>query len=281
MPTPGLSLVGFMDQPQAILHLRNACVPSPNATDAELIAQWAAAQTRLGPAAMNVGMPDIQDFPASHAAYVNALFQLQWVINEFQGTVTPANVKMVEIDPLLGYQFFVDLQRSGQHCGHISSQPTVDQMVATCLPNAQPNELYAWQRQNNSAIIKSRSLNLRLKRYGIDLVGGSAGILSFGASLPLVQVVRLNGKCLLYNGFHRAVGMRKAGATHIPCILRDVPDAQAAGITDGVTFSEELLMGNNPPSLRHYTQELAADVQIRATSRILHVTWSDYVFPEE
>jgi hypothetical protein len=60
-----------------------------------------------------------------------------------------------------------------------------------------------------------------------------------------------------------------------------VPDAKTAGINDGHTFSEALLMSANPPTLRHFTRRLAIDVDIRATSRILHISWADYVFPEE
>jgi hypothetical protein len=281
MPSPGLSLVGFMDQAQALTHLRQACVPAANATDADLLAQWTAAQAKIDLPAPTLGVPDIQDIPASHIAYAQALFRLQWVANEFTGTTTTAsNVKMVEIDPLLAYQFTVDLARSGHHCGHLGAVPTIDELFNTCLPNTQPIENFSFQKLANSAIIKSRSLNLRVKVEGI-IQNQLAGII-FGPSLPLVQVVRVNGRCFLYNGFHRAVGLRRAGATHIPCVLRDVVDVKAAGIRDdGATFPEAILMSSNPPTLRHFTQGLAADVQIRATARILHVSWSDYVWADE
>lgn len=281
MPTPGLSLVGFMDQPNALNHLRRSCVPLPNAADADLIAVWQAAAAKLGTPIANCGTPEIKDAPASHHPYIDALTQLPWVVQSYPGqNFTRDHVKLIEVDPLLAFQFTVDLARSAHHCGQLTGPPTIDQLFACCLPMSQPSENYDYQLQGQSAIIKSRSLNLRVQVHGI--IGGNIAGLIFGASLPIVQVVRFNGRLFLHNGFHRAVGMRRAGATHIPCLLRDVSDAETVGLrTDGATFSEALLTSTNPPCVGHFTQGRATDVQIRATSRILHVSWSDYVWPDE
>lgn len=48
MPTPGLSLHGFMEEGHALGFLRNQCVVG-DATDAELIAGWNDARGKLGP----------------------------------------------------------------------------------------------------------------------------------------------------------------------------------------------------------------------------------------
>jgi hypothetical protein len=39
-------------------------------------------------------------------------------------------------------------------------------------------------------------------------------------TLPLVHVTKFNNKYFLHNGYHRVYGAKKAGATHIPAILR-------------------------------------------------------------
>ena len=76
--------------------------------------------------------------------------------------------------------------------------------------------------------------------------------------------------------------MRNAGATHIPCLVRDVNDAGAAGIrNNGSTFTEDLLTSGNPPTLAHFTQGRAYDVNLKQKIRVLHVSWSDYVVPIE
>jgi hypothetical protein len=280
MSSPGLSLVGFMGQSEALPHLRETCVPVPNSTDADLEKLWRDAVAKIGPAVANAGQPDIRNPPSSHDAYCDALVQLPWVQETFGPQVTRHSIKLVEIDPLLSFQFTVDTIRCDHHCGHLSGVPNTDQLFATCLPTTQPSESFTYQVQGQSAMIKSRSLNLRVKVQRI-INGQVAGVL-FGAALPLVQVVRLNGRCYLHNGFHRAVGMRNSGATHVPCIFRDVPDAVSAGIVGGMaTFSEALLTSTNPPTVGHFTQKRALDVQLRTLSRILHVSWSDYVWPEE
>jgi hypothetical protein len=254
-------------------------VPPGNAADADLAAVWAAATARLGQPIANFGVPDIRDLPGSHTTYADALLLLPWVALTFPG-ITRDDIKLVEVDPLLAFQFTVDLSRCDHHCGYLSGHPTIDQLFATCLPTTQPSENFNFLIQNQSAIIKSRGLNLRVRAQGI-FNNEIAGIV-FAAALPLVQVVRFNGGYYLHNGYHRAFGMRRAGATHIPCILRDVPDVQTVGIRDdGSTFSEALLTSINPPTVGHFTQGRAADVQIRATSRILHVSWSDYIWPDE
>jgi hypothetical protein len=279
MPTAGLSLVGFMDEPHAIHHLKNSCVPPANAADADLLAHWNIAKGKLGLGVANAGQPTIQPIPPQYADYVNALFTLPWVTQALTG-LTPTSVQLVEIEPLLAYQFTVDGDRSDQHCASLTHPPSMEQMLATCLPTAQPQEDFRFQLTGQSAIIKSRSLNLRMTQAGI-IQNMAAGFL-FGPALPLVQVTRFNGRCYLHNGFHRAVGLGKRGATHMPCILRDVPSAEAAGIRGTpATFGEPLLTSANPPTLSHFIRGRALDVQIRAVSRILHVSWADHIWAEE
>src|SRR5258706_4391109 len=78
MPTPGLSLVEFLQPPQALNYLRNACVPS-DPSDAALLAEWAAAQGKLGAPFSQAGRPDIQPIPAADQAYIQELQQEAWV----------------------------------------------------------------------------------------------------------------------------------------------------------------------------------------------------------
>ena len=49
MPSPGLSLVGFIPtQQDALDHLTSACVPATGFNQQALLADWAAAKARLG-----------------------------------------------------------------------------------------------------------------------------------------------------------------------------------------------------------------------------------------
>lgn len=292
MPTKGLSLVGFMDQQQAINYLRSACVPQPaNASDAQLAAVWTAAKQALGAPIANAGQPDIQPIPGTHQSRITHLMQEPWVQMKLAPYGANVDFKFVEIAPLLAYQHHVCTERSSHHTGTLTSVPTLDQLFDTCLPAAQPVEPF--NRSNvtpttSGIVIKTPSHNLRIEEHGlfepvtpigkIHIVGAR-----FAVSLPFVHVVRLNGKCLLHNGYHRAWGLMRAGATHVPCLFRDVPDAQSAGVmTDGSTFGETLLFSADPPTLAHYgLPGRACDVQLRRTSTIIHASWHTYSMPDE
>src|ERR1700733_421811 len=111
MPSAGLSLVGFMDEQEALTHLRTACVPS-DPSDAALKAAWQAAQAQLGPPISNAGSPNVAAIPAAQAPHIVTLMQTPWAAQALQSTLQGSTFQMVEIDPLLAFQFTVDLDRS-------------------------------------------------------------------------------------------------------------------------------------------------------------------------
>jgi hypothetical protein len=277
MPSAGLSLVGFMDEPQATTHLSTACIlgnPSP----AGIKAEWDAARARRGPPIAGAGHPNILDIPPADQPYITALCQEPWIA-QWLPNIPGAEFKLVEIDPLLAFQFSVDTTRSDHHCAALPKPPGVADLFPICLPLHRPSGEYHVNQLPQSVIIKSRSLNLTMMAAGIgpDIAG-----INFGWAVPLLHVVRFNGRCYLHNGFHRAFGARLAGATHIPCIFRDVADAESAGIkSDGSTFGLPLLESNDPPTLGHFTKGLAHSATLRALTRILHVSWSSYAMYDE
>lgn len=132
------------------------------------------------------------------------------------------------------------------------------------------------------AVLKAREAGaLQMQQRGIAakceiLVRGFARV----GIIALVDEARHNGRHYLHNGFHRCLALRRAGATHAPCILRDVPDHAAVGIHGG-TFSPPLLESANPPTLGHFTQGRAYDVQLKNVARYLHVSWAEYVVADE
>lgn len=297
MPSQGLSLIGFSaDQLVALAHLRIDCVPNPvNASDAQLLAVWAAAQQAIGAPIPNAGNADPQPLTAGMQAYVNNLIGMPWVVEQLQqlnqvqasAGLPPATFQTVEVDTLLAYQWIVDVGRSQQNCQALSSPPTEPELLNLCLPAAQPSEPFYSSPitdQSQSILIKLRNHNLQFSHWGIfDGLHGAkvAGVL-FRVGLPFVHVVRYGGRCYLHNGYHRAYGARAAGATRIPCIFRDVSSAQMAGIRqDSGTIPEALLVSANPPTLSHFFNGRALTVQLRAKSRVLHVTWQQYSVPDE
>ena len=275
MPSPGLSLVGFLDQQSAITHLRSACVLADD-SDLALQAEWSAAKAKLGPAVSNAGTPDIQPLPAAGVAHVASLTQQPWVQQalQHQGALLGASFQLVEIEPLLAFQFTVDATRSAHHNGGLPGKPSNDELLSICLPLQQAVEQIQIQQAPGSMMLTSRSLNLRMLAQGF-LNGAFLGM-HVGLALPFVHVVRHNGRCYLHNGFHRAVGLRARGVTHVPCVLRDVPDHQSIGLVPGGTFDAALMESTDPPTLGHFTNGNAHQVTLKSYHRTLHISWAEY-----
>jgi hypothetical protein len=179
MPTPGLSLVGFMDQQQAINHFLGVCIPANRAIPA-LIAEWDAAQARRGAPLLNAGNPDILPIPAAGQPYIQQLMQQQWVIDAI-AQMPGAIFQLVEIDPLLAYQFSVDTDRSAHHCSALNS-PTIAELLPICLPTTYPVEQINVSPQANSVLLKSPSLNVRMTAQGFFQAESKIGITFVTAS---------------------------------------------------------------------------------------------------
>lgn len=278
MPTPGLALVGFMDEPQAINFLRTFTI-QPDNSDAALSVIWAAAKANLGPAITNAGTPDIRPIPPADLAVLMSAPYPAHALASLPGS----QFSLVEIAPLLAYQFSVSVDRSNHHCSALNAKSSVAELAAVCIPSAPVHDKVQQHQQGQSALLKSRSLNLQIGTAGIfgDANGPQGMGFQILLSLPLAHVVRLNGKCYLHNGFHRAYGLGAAGVTHMPCIFRDVPTPEAAAISPPNTFGLPLLESADPPTLAHFIRGSALQVQLRNLSRVLHVSWSDYIVFDE
>src|SRR6266849_5254596 len=171
MATPGLSLVGFMiDQQQAFQHLRLQCIPA-DPSDSALLLAWNSAKAKRGPPMPKAGAPDIQSIPTSDAAYVQQLMQKPWVQEAFRMFgYAKADFQLVEIEPLLAYQFIVDADRSNFHCAALNN-PSIATLMKICLPQSQPKPAdispIIDPAQPQSLVIKARNLSMRQLNRGI------------------------------------------------------------------------------------------------------------------
>jgi hypothetical protein len=287
MATAGLSLVAFMNQQEAIAHLLAHCTPA-DPTRPALIVEWQAARARKG-APMAAGNPDIQDITAANRPYLQSLMQLQWAKN-FLAMMPGAEFKLVEIDPLLTIHFMVDLERSGKRCAGLPQNPSIADLMPVCLPTQISDEpisivrlpdRQAQQMAIGALLLTARTLNVRITDAGYSQADNKVAI-QFGTSIPIVQVVRYNGRCYLHDGLHRTLGARLRGATHVPCLFRDAPSASAIGLkTDRSTFSLSILESADAPTVGHFAQGRAYEVQLKPYKRVIHVSWAEYTVPDE
>lgn len=278
MSSDGLSLVGFLSrQDHALNFLRGSCVPD-DPSDQALGQVWQSATANLGPSFSNAGKPDILSIPAHMQSKIASVMSLPQVANWL--TNNPGTTfRLIEIDPLLAFQLSINKDRSGHHCGSLAKPPAESGLYDLALPTNHDTDGIQIDSRAQSVILRSKNLNLGVVKTGLS--PGFMGM-HFDFSLSLVHVVRLNGRCYLHNGFHRAFGARMAGAIHIPCLFRDVPDPESAGIkSDGSTLDLAVLESPAPPTLGHYTRGNALPVKLRAVSRVLHVSWAEYILPDE
>lgn len=278
MPVPALSLVGFLDAPRAISHLATECISS-SGDPSQLEVEWETARKALGEATPNAGHPQVLALPDGAGSHIKAALALPWAIGLSNDvSLSQPEFRLVEIDPLIAFQLTVDMARSDDHCKPLSNPPTLEEMLSVCLPLEAPQEKITIQRQANSVLVQARSLNLRLLDAGA-FENRFAGI-TFGAGLAFVQVVRHNENYYLWNGFHRCVGLRLAGATHVPCIVRDLIDVSLLSILEN-SFKLALLESSNPPTLAHFTSGRAHSVQLKVVTRMLHVSWTEWAVSSE
>lgn len=279
MPSAGLSLLGFMDQQQAINHLKSACIPR-DTFDAALTAEWQSARWRRGMPFLNAGKPRIEPIPESHRDHIQHLINEPWAAPAFAGPLREASFALVEIDPLIAFQFTLDRDRAANRCRGLGHPLTLGELLPICLPRSASVEDYTAFPGPNSMMIKARSLNLRIAAHGLfdEFVVG----IQFSVSLPFVSVVGCRGRFYLHNGYNRAYGIRMAGATHMPCLIREVANLTSAGLkADGTTFTAALLQADDVPTMGHFTQGRAYEVTLRAMTRIIHVSWAEYAVPDE
>lgn len=277
MPTPGLSLFGFMTAQHALMYLRNSCDVGSQ-TDAQLLALWNTSRQNIIGGPPNAGNPQITAIPQAQNGHIQSLMTGPWQATLNQNPTW--DFKLVEIAPLLAFQFSILRHKTNGHCQHLPKQPALSDLIDICLPLAPSNENLSVSHLPQSILIRGRNLNLQAIETG--MIGPNALGLTFGFSVPFVHVVRFNGNCYLHNGFHRVYGAALAGATEVPCVFRDVTDPISAGIrADGATFDQALLESPDPPTMHHFVSGQATQIDLKLMSRVINVSWSDYVVPDE
>lgn len=286
MPMNGLSLVGFLERNLAQIYFQQACILPSLALD-YLDQEYDQARTKLGPPFPNAGQPSIEAIPAAYNTYLQGVLSNPRFPLSLMG-ITAWSFNLVEIDPILAFQFHVTEKAANSHGAGMSDPPTIQEMLTACLPQQVTGEQPIISIQASGLLIKSKDLNYRMMAVlnhaenPNDQININGALTGFGSNI--VQVVRFDNRCFLRNGYHRAYSLRKAGATHMPCLLLDVDNFEGVmpGAGGGLsTFERSLLESPNPPTCGHFAQGRAYNVVLRAMARIIHVTWTDHVVADD
>jgi hypothetical protein len=271
MPLPALSLVGFMDERDALEYLRTQCI-CKDTSDAALVKMWQDARARVGNPIPRAGQPNILDIPTKHTAYLQGLRNHP----RYKDTVAGMQVsfKQVEIAPLLAYQFHVHTQKSQTPTASAQIGSTMQELLQWCLPHSTEALRADATSGENGVVVTSSNINLAILSTQIGQVVPeqlTSLNVAWGPRSNLVQVVRYEGRCFLKNGYHRAYQLGKLNIKHIPCLLLEATKWEEVGALGRRVFPRELLESSNPPTAGHFLQHRAFEVVLPVLKSVIRV----------
>ena len=271
-------------------YLRQNCVLQNTATNA-VRGQWQAARARARAPMVRAGQPEVLEFPSGHETYLTRVEANPAFEETVRGMTW--SFKLVEIDPLIAFQFHVQLERSANLCRNVSdSEPLIEDMLGPCLPLDVEDISASVVVSGSSLTVEAESQNLKFTPLGARGLPEMREItipvprrvrtvgIHFLPSSPLLQVVRHRGRTYLKNGYHRTYGFGKAGARHIPCIFMEgETNFTAMGLVADATFQQDLLESDAPPTVGHFIQDRAYPVNLKAKRQSLRINWSLQILP--
>ena len=146
--------------------------------------------------------------------------------------LVPTEIRVVELDRLVVYQKYINLNYVRQLRAQLGDRPTSSDIFKFCLPWEHPRPKFGMIRSGyNVFVFSSPSNDLRfmepvlltpdqLQSYSPH--GPVAGVLGLvvGFSSNFLNAIQLEGRLVLNNGSHRAYALREAGITNVPCVIQ-------------------------------------------------------------
>jgi len=102
-----------------------------------------------------------------------------------------------------------------------------------------------------------------------------------GTGLPWLQVVSLQGRHVLRDGYHRVVGLLRAGITHVPVALISGVEVADLGIAQGgFFFSPDLVLGQQPPLVADFVDDgLSREGPAPAQMKVIRIRTDEFFVP--
>jgi len=272
LPSPGRSLLGYLDDKSALVYLNNVCVGEPVGA-ATLDLRLRDCRERLGACPVTAGRPTIELLPSRFLPPILArLHEIKARAGIWQGTVRSA---LVEIGPLLAFQISVSTPVVNRYLAILGRSFALEDLVDLCLPtspaSAQVNAVIT--RGDRCLTMRSEGPDLRVAESGVFENGRVLGI-ELGTSTGLVEVADVGGVYVLTNGYHRACALQAAGVTTMPCVVWECGSFEEAGFRlNGTT----LPLGDEGrrPTVGQYVEDYSAQVILRRVRREITMWWRE------
>ena len=99
------------------------------------------------------------------------------------------------------------------------------------------------------------------------------GMTAFGFAVHVnpsfMQVARSNGRHVLRDGYHRAIGLLEKGIRWVPVLTREFSQHDDMGLQTGL-LPRQVFLGERPPMLTDYQEEVvSAEVNLPASQKLL------------
>ena len=307
-------LEGFMSFDELMVHLIVSCNRNLEDSRTARRQEWSAKHeyvnnqlTRSDPYQTPSDL--MLDLPASDASNKDKIGDLRHRLGSFYPyRELSFDVKSVRIDYLLPLQYQINLEHIAELSKTIRPRMAEPALLDLCIdlrgeadPSLMRQQFRTSQEGAGSAIFTSESEDLRLRavecrdvyvheREGRPLAEtrAKAVVLMFGRGDPFVSafstyrmVAGPDGRAvkrpliILNNGLHRAFALKRAGYTHMPCVVADLTPATEASYLMNWGPRLGYLNLNRPPLVKDFLNSgLTSLISAPAKRSMLRLNWS-------
>jgi hypothetical protein len=264
---PARALIGWLQEDQALLVLagqrRDASLSEEMANRArgarEAVAARPATTNQTGavlpaPADISLHIDRLKQFAAA-----KPYFDEGWY------------VALVDLQKICALQPHVFVDHADERAS-LASSGDLESVAAVTLPiSADPNLPAQFDQIRQTWIISGRNPNLRIVGNWAGPI--QPGLAGFGFAVTIlpsfVQVALVEGRYILRDGYHRAVGFLRRSMPIVPALVREFAHLEQLNMQAGL-LPPSVYLGDRPPLLRDYLDDrVAASVELPAFQKMI------------
>jgi len=236
-------------------------------------AWWDAAQHRKAAREPVWQAPVERDLPAGCEAYIAEITAMPQAM--LIGA-RPWAIRIVDLRRVVGFQMNITEERIVVPDDLARDDPCALLRFSLRSSNATDNPTL------NEYTISGVDPNTRVmaKIRGDAPLGPLLGFV-IGTGLPWVQVVSIQGRHVLRDGYHRVVGLLRAGITHVPvALVSGVEVADLAIPQGGFFFPPDLVLGQQPPLAADFLDDgLSREGPAPAQTKVIRIRTDEFFVP--
>ena len=257
---------------EALALSRQRLGPPPD--EAALRTWWDAAQIRKGARLDTWSTPVERDLPTGCEDYLKGVTAIP------QAAAIgprPWAFKVVDLRRVVGFQIPVFENRIRVPAG-LDADPCA--LLRFTVRTPRKGKVTIAQGPGDELTIAAPNANLRvagLMQAESDM--GSAFGFIIGGGLPWLQVVAFNGRHVLRDGYHRAVGLLRASIFEVPVARIEGVQLADLGIQPGF-FPPDLVLGPQPPLVTDFLDDaLSQEGEVPGQMKVVRITAQQFSVP--